>query len=140
MTTEDRETIAMHEKAPNKRPGSPFHPTIRHDIMNSSQPFFNLFTAHRRSGQPAAGSPSCRPCCIGPWAGERGCGDLLGSGHYECLSVIPSISPLLLRHYSLEEYIPDNLAVDGAGDAVLELEVHLGDGVFGEDGSIRDIT
>ena len=28
----------------------------------------------------------------------------------------------------------------GAGDAVLKFEVHLGNGVFGEDGSIRDIT
>lgn len=36
--------------------------------------------------------------------------------------------------------VPDNLAVDGAGNAVLELQVHLGDGVVGEDGSIRDIT
>lgn len=36
--------------------------------------------------------------------------------------------------------VPDNLSVDGAGNAVLELQVHLGDGVVGEDGSIRDIT
>jgi len=36
--------------------------------------------------------------------------------------------------------IPDNLSVDGAGDAVLELQVHLWDGVLGEDGSVRDIT
>lgn len=36
--------------------------------------------------------------------------------------------------------VPDNLAVNGAGNAVLELQVHLGDGVVGEDGSIRDIT
>lgn len=37
-------------------------------------------------------------------------------------------------------YVPDNLAVDGAGHAVLELQVHLGDGVFGEDRGIGDIT
>jgi hypothetical protein len=30
--------------------------------------------------------------------------------------------------------------VDSAGDAVLELQVHLGDSVLGEDGGIRDIT
>ena len=30
-------------------------------------------------------------------------------------------------------FIPNDLAVDGAGDAVLELQVHLGDGVFAED-------
>jgi len=30
--------------------------------------------------------------------------------------------------------------MDRAADAVLELEVHLGHGVFGEDGGIRDIT
>jgi hypothetical protein len=33
-----------------------------------------------------------------------------------------------------------DLAVDGAGDAVLELEVHFGNGVVGEDGGIGDIT
>ena len=38
------------------------------------------------------------------------------------------------------EDIPDDLAVDGARDAVLELQVHLGDGVLGEDGGIGDIT
>lgn len=36
--------------------------------------------------------------------------------------------------------IPDDLAVDSARDAVLELEVHLGDGVLREDRGIRDIT
>jgi hypothetical protein len=36
--------------------------------------------------------------------------------------------------------VPYDLAVNGAGDAVLELQVHLGDGVLGEDGGIRDIT
>lgn len=30
--------------------------------------------------------------------------------------------------------------MDSAGDAVLELQVHLGDGVLGEDGGIGDIT
>lgn len=36
--------------------------------------------------------------------------------------------------------VPDNLAMNGARDAVLQLEVHLGNGVLGEDGGIRDIT
>ena len=36
--------------------------------------------------------------------------------------------------------IPNDLAVDGAGNTVLEFKVHLWDGVFGEDGGIRDIT
>lgn len=40
----------------------------------------------------------------------------------------------------IEEVVPDDLAVDGAGDAVLKLQVHLGDGVFCEDGGIGDIT
>lgn len=30
--------------------------------------------------------------------------------------------------------------MDGAGHAVLELQVHLGDGVLSEDGSLGDIT
>ena len=36
--------------------------------------------------------------------------------------------------------IPDDLAVDGARDAVLELEVHLGDRVLSEDRGVRDVT
>lgn len=36
--------------------------------------------------------------------------------------------------------VPNNLAVDSAGDAVLQLQVHLRDGVVGEDGGVRDIT
>lgn len=36
--------------------------------------------------------------------------------------------------------VPDDLAVDSAGDAVLELQVHLGDRVLSEDGSLGDIT
>lgn len=34
----------------------------------------------------------------------------------------------------------NNLAMDGARDTVLQLEVHLGNGVFWEYGSVRDIT
>jgi hypothetical protein len=34
---------------------------------------------------------------------------------------------------------PDDLAVDGARNAVLKLQVHLGDRVLGEDGGIGDI-
>lgn len=36
--------------------------------------------------------------------------------------------------------VPDDLAVDSAGDAVLQLEVHLGDRVLGEDGGVRNVT
>lgn len=39
-----------------------------------------------------------------------------------------------------ETNVPNNLAVDGARDTVLQLKVHLGDGVVGEDRSVRDIT
>jgi len=37
-------------------------------------------------------------------------------------------------------FIPDNLSVDGAGHAVLQLQVHLRHGVVGVDGGIGDIT
>lgn len=37
-------------------------------------------------------------------------------------------------------HIPDNLAVDGARDTVLKLEVHLWDGVLWEDRGVGDIT
>jgi hypothetical protein len=40
----------------------------------------------------------------------------------------------------MREVVPNDLAVDSARHAVLQLEVHLGDGVVGEDGSVRDIT
>lgn len=36
--------------------------------------------------------------------------------------------------------VPNDLAVNSAGDAVLELQVHLGDGVIGEDRGVGDIT
>jgi hypothetical protein len=36
--------------------------------------------------------------------------------------------------------VPNDLSVDGAGDAVLELQVHLWDGVFWVDGGLGDIT
>jgi hypothetical protein len=36
--------------------------------------------------------------------------------------------------------IPNDLAVDSAGDAVLQLQVHLRDGIVGENGGVRDIT
>lgn len=35
---------------------------------------------------------------------------------------------------------PDDFAVDGAGDAVLQFEVHLGNGVFREDRGVGDVT
>jgi hypothetical protein len=38
------------------------------------------------------------------------------------------------------EDIPDDLAVDSARDAVLQLQVHLGDRVLGEDRGVRDVT
>lgn len=39
-----------------------------------------------------------------------------------------------------EHHLPNNLSVNGARNAVLKLQVHLGDGVFGEDGGVGDIT
>lgn len=66
-------------------------------------------------------------------AGEHGCDDLLGIGHCSNIRVPCKFSQAIL-------HAPDDLAVDGAGNAVLELQVHLWDGVLWEDGSIRDIT
>ena len=37
-------------------------------------------------------------------------------------------------------WLPDDFAVDGAGDAVLELEVHFWDSVFREDGGVGNVT
>lgn len=36
--------------------------------------------------------------------------------------------------------VPNDLAVNGTRDAVLQLEVHLGDGVLGKDRGVRDVT
>jgi len=72
---------------------------------------------------------------------EHGCGDLHGSGHCERI-VSPDV--LLKKGCStkvhLSACIPDDLAMDGAGDTVLQLQVHLGNGVFWEYGSVRDIS
>lgn len=49
----------------------------------------------------------------------------------------------ILKHQILRPSVrdvPHNLSVDSARNAVLELQVHLGDSVLGEDGGIRDIT
>jgi hypothetical protein len=35
---------------------------------------------------------------------------------------------------------PNDFAVDGAGDAVLQLQIHFRNGILGEDGSVGDIT
>jgi hypothetical protein len=40
----------------------------------------------------------------------------------------------------MRDFVPNDLAVDSAGDTVLQLEVHLGDGVLSEDGGLGDIT
>jgi hypothetical protein len=48
--------------------------------------------------------------------------------------------PWRSRHTPGEDNVPDNLAVDGARDTVLQLQVHLGDGVLREDGGIGDVT
>lgn len=47
------------------------------------------------------------------------------------------------HHFSFVDcglFIPHDFAVDGAGDAVLKLEIHFGYRVFGEDRGIGDIT
>ena len=36
--------------------------------------------------------------------------------------------------------VPDDLSMNGTRNAVLQLEVHLGNSVFWEYGSVRDIT
>lgn len=41
---------------------------------------------------------------------------------------------------SRDDVVPNDLAVDSAGDTVVQLQVHLGDGVVGENGGVRDIT
>jgi hypothetical protein len=46
------------------------------------------------------------------------------------------LEPFVVYRLSRILDIPHDLSVDGARDAVLELQVHLGDGVLGEDGGI----
>jgi hypothetical protein len=63
---------------------------------------------------------------------EHDYGGLLGSGHFMKLSDTVFTEAML--------NLPDDLAVNRAGDAVLKFEVHLRDSVFRVDGCIRDIT
>lgn len=51
-----------------------------------------------------------------------------------------SSTPEVRPRFISRSDIPDNLAVNGARDTVLQLEVHLGNGVFREHGGVRDIT
>lgn len=64
---------------------------------------------------------------------EHGCDDPRGIGHW---ALLDGFLPHRLKGLN----IPHDLSVDSARDAVLELQVHLGDSVLGEDGGIRDIT
>ena len=68
-------------------------------------------------------------------AGEHGCGDPPLSGHCAC---VRNARHSWTSLFNLD--IPDNLSVNGARDAVLQLQVHLGYGVLREDGGIRDVT
>ena len=54
----------------------------------------------------------------------------------EARSSTPEVRPRFVSRID----IPDNLAVNGARDTVLQLEVHLGNGVFWEHRGVRDIT
>ena len=54
----------------------------------------------------------------------------------EARSSTPEVRPRFISRGD----IPDNLAVNGARDTVLQLEVHLGNGVFREHRGVRDIT
>ena len=64
-----------------------------------------------------------------------------GNGHCERVS-----DQILIQHLDVRPrlissaVLPNNLAMDGARDTVLQLEVHLGNSVFREYGCIRDIT
>ena len=55
-------------------------------------------------------------------------------------TVLPSVPVLDLIQFTMVINIPHNLAVDSARDAILQLQVHLRDGVFGVYGGFRDIT
>lgn len=66
-----------------------------------------------------------------------------GSTVAATLTGADAIAASALRHHEnsgAAKNLPHDLAVDSARDAVLELEVHLGDGVLREDRGIRDIT
>ena len=62
------------------------------------------------------------------------CGDLLENEHW---THIPSVQKTLEASW---RSIPNNLAVNGTRDTVLELQIHFWDSVFGKDRGIRDIT
>jgi hypothetical protein len=68
-------------------------------------------------------------------------GDLRGNGHYGGVStqILDRLTDVRPRFIS-SAVLPNDLAVDSARNTVLQLEVHLGNGVFREYGCIRDIT
>lgn len=83
---------------------------------------------------------------------EHGCGDPRGNGHYivyqysvdlrsgGLLGAKASQGSTPGQRFVSRCHVPDNLAVNGARDTVLKLEVHLWDGVLWEDRGVRDIT
>jgi hypothetical protein len=79
----------------------------------------------------------------------HGFGDLHGIGHYLEKIVSPSVlcrgpcfdsGRMFNQGSSQVQSVPNNLAMNGARDTVLQLEVHLRNSVFWEYGSVRDIT
>jgi len=118
----------------------------------------------KRSSVPEWVSLSCHPCCSAHAGEARGCGGPRGIGHYmmslsagHVLSTWGSgtmwaeVRPRFFSAARVAKManaavpasrtnVPDNLAVDSARDAVLQLEVHLGNRILGEHRGIRDIT
>ncbi|KAI6756204.1 hypothetical protein HG530_011940 [Fusarium avenaceum] len=76
---------------------------------------------------------SANGCAGAGWTGFKGIWYNQGSSEAHT-------QPWRSRHTPGEDNVPDNLAVDGARDTVLQLQVHLGDGVLREDGGIGDVT
>ena len=59
-------------------------------------------------------------------------------GLLENVRYIQSVREVLFQ--KKEAGIPDNLAMDSAGYAILEFEIHFRNSIFGEYGRIRDVA
>ena len=85
-----------------------------------------------RSLLPAEAQSSFRPCYTAPVAAGP------------CSDGLPASEPWTMVRLAPDDTQgpnpPDNLAVNGARDAVLQLQVHLRDCVLVEDGGIGDVA
>lgn len=101
----------------------------------SPTPPYTTTTTTTTPASPTSPSPPC-------WTGNLSLCRLGRLLRIDFLSILVETDPrgwgAITTTFSRTD--TDDLAVNGAGDAVLQFEIHLGHGVFGENRGVGDVT